>query len=606
MVSGGILLLFLFARTVPWILFNRKSLLRRCVLEKSRAEERKSDSRKEGRKEGRNGERMLTTSSSQYLQPEYIQPLPSTLDVNNSPLALLAQTCSSIGKDPGPSSKSTSGSASDKKSSHASSSGGGAKESSSSRAKSESPSGKNSSNSEERSKSRPSGGGDKKDSSAGQRSSGSKGTPPKTGFRVPPAPPKEGSSGNSDRSNSDSASGSSSSEIGHNSRDGQSTTLQSNTGRTMGGSSSGGGKPPPGSGNTCSNMLLELNQEALNKSSLHGSIHPLYSSLKDSLQALHGSLGPSLGGCTLPFLGYPLSLDPLAAYSASLAAHCNSLAGISSSQKSPAAPCVNTTPCSAAASLSPYVSYARVKTASGGTTLVQVCKDPYCTNCQVALHGAQLGAQTPCTGPGCSQCAQHDKTSPTSLASPVPTGIPFYPGVPTVAGGGGGLPSLCSHAAFTSASALAGSPHGGPLVTPYVCNWVQGNEYCGKRFSSSEELLQHLRSHTSTAEAALVSPFNAAAAAGIPLSALGFPLGGLFGCPSLSPGLLSPPSYPRSLSPNTLLAAARYHPYKHPSLSILPGSSTPILSGAFPSLAAYYSPYAFYGQRLGAAAAAGP
>lgn len=517
------------------------------------------------------------------------------LDVNNSPLALLAQTCSSIGKDPGPSSKPSSGSASDKKPSHASSSSSGAKESSNgARAKSESPSGKNSINGEERSKSRPSGG-DKKDSGGvgGQRS-GSKGTPPKTGFRVPPAPPKEASTGNnSDRLNPDSASsGSSASESGHSSRDGLS-------GRTLGGSSggSGGGGKPPGTGNTCSNMLLELNQEALNKSSLHGSLHPLYSSLKDSLQALHGSLGPSLGGCTLPFLGYPLSLDPLAAYSASLAAHCNGLAGLTSSQKSPAAPGVSTTPCSAAASLSPYVSYARVKTANGGTTLVQVCKDPYCTNCQVALHGAQLGTQTPCTGPGCSQCAQHGKTSPTSLASPAPpTGLPFFPGA------GGVLPSLCSHAAFTSASALASSPHGGPLVTPYVCNWVQGNEYCGKRFASSEELLQHLRSHTSTAEA-LVSPFNAAAAAGIPLSALGFPLGGLFGCPSLSPGLLSTPSYPRSLSPNTLLAAARYHPYKPPSLSILPGSSGPILSGAFPSLAAYYSPYAFYGQRLGAATA---
>lgn len=543
---------------------------------------------------------MLTTSSSQYLQPEYIQPLPSTLDVNNSPLALLAQTCSSIGKDPGPSSKTSSGSASDKKSSHASSSSGGVKESNSARAKSESPSGKNSTNTEERSKSRPSGG-DKKDSGLGQRS-GSKGTPPKTGFRVPPAPSKEASTGNSDRgSNSDSASGSSASETGHNSRDGLSGTL-SNTGRTMGSSSGGGGGKPPGTGNTCSNMLLELNQEALSKGSLHGSLHPLYSSLKDSLQALHGSLNPSLGGCTLPFLGYPLSLDPLAAYSASLAAHCNSLAGLSSSQKSPAVSGASTTPCSAAASLSPYVSYARVKTATGGTTLVQVCKDPYCTNCQVALHGAQLGTQTPCSGPGCSQCAQHDKTSPTSLASPVPTGLPFFPGVPTVAGGGG-LPSLCSHAAFTSASVLASSPHGGPLVTPYVCNWVQGNEYCGKRFASSDELLQHLRSHTSTAEA-LVSPFNAAAAAaaGIPLSALGFPLGGLFGCPSLSPGLLSTPSYARSLSPNTLLAAARYHPYKPPSMSILPGSTNPMLPGAFPSLAAYYSPYAFYGQRLGAAA----
>lgn len=368
-----------------------------------------------------------------------------------------------------------------------------------------------------------------------------------------------------------------------------------------------------GGSSSCSSMLLELNQEAMSKSSLHGPLHPMYSSaLKDGLQALHGSLAPSLGA--LPFLGYPLSLDPLAAYSASLAAHCSGLAGLGglSSQKSPVSaaaagvPGISSTSCSAAAALSPFVSYACVKTVTGGTTLVPVCKDPYCTHCQVALRGAQL-AQTACTGPGCGQCAQQpDKGSPTSLASPGPAGLPFFPG-----GGGGvgasasGLSSaICSHAAFSSPPSLQGASHngGGPLVTPFVCNWVQGSDYCGKRFVSSDELLQHLRSHTSTSDA-LVSPFNAA---GLSLSAIGFPLGGFLGCHTMSPGLLGvPPSYPRSLSPNSLLSAAvRYHPYKPPSLSVLPGSAPAGLppAGAFPSLAAFYSPYAFYGQRIGAAA----
>lgn len=48
---------------------------------------------------------MLTTPNAQYLHPDYLQPLPTTLDAKKSPLALLAQTCSSIGKDPSPNSK---------------------------------------------------------------------------------------------------------------------------------------------------------------------------------------------------------------------------------------------------------------------------------------------------------------------------------------------------------------------------------------------------------------------------------------------------------------------------------------------------------------------
>lgn len=56
--------------------------------------------------------KMLTARSGHILHPEYLQPLPSTpvspieLDAKKSPLALLAQTCSQIGKpDPSPSSK---------------------------------------------------------------------------------------------------------------------------------------------------------------------------------------------------------------------------------------------------------------------------------------------------------------------------------------------------------------------------------------------------------------------------------------------------------------------------------------------------------------------
>ncbi|CAG0879493.1 unnamed protein product [Cyprideis torosa] len=39
------------------------------------------------------------TGRDQYIQPDYLTPLPTTLDAKKSPLALLAQTCSQIGAD---------------------------------------------------------------------------------------------------------------------------------------------------------------------------------------------------------------------------------------------------------------------------------------------------------------------------------------------------------------------------------------------------------------------------------------------------------------------------------------------------------------------------
>merc|ERR1719429_971956 len=60
----------------------------------------------------------------------------------------------------------------------------------------------------------------------------------------------------------------------------------------------------------------------------------------------------------------------------------------------------------------------------------------------------------------------------------------------------------------TSAAAAANG------AGPYICNWMNGREgYCGKRHSSAEELLQHLRTHTnlSTSDSAMYSASAAAA-----------------------------------------------------------------------------------------------
>lgn len=207
------------------------------------------------------------------------------------------------------------------------------------------------------------------------------------------------------------------------------------------------------------------------------------------------------------------------------------------------------------ASPTPYLSYARVKTPSGGEALVPVCKDPYCTGCQFNMHSQLMsGASGPCPS-GCTQC-DHQKYNLAMAMSLVPPGS-----VP---------PSSLSYP---------------QLGRPYVCNWIAGDTYCGKRFVTSDELLQHLRTHTSGSDAASVVTSSA--------SALLNPHS-LFSSAALHrPGYPNPP-----LSP---LSAARYHPYGKPSL---PTSLAASPYSAFnpTALGPYYSPYSVYGQRLGAAA----
>lgn len=203
----------------------------------------------------------------------------------------------------------------------------------------------------------------------------------------------------------------------------------------------------------------------------------------------------------------------------------------------------------------PFMSYARVKTPSGGEALVPVCKDPYCTGCQYSAHNQQLLMGQACPQ-GCTQC-EHQKLGLAMAMSSLPPGHPY-------------------------ASAMNRQP--------YVCSWIMGGSYCGKRFETSDELFSHLRSHSPS----LADPATAAATlAAQQNAALMNPLSSLYRAYS------NPP-----LSP---LSAARYHPYAKPGAlqpTFTAGSPYSAFNPAALGPYAAYSPYAaaaLYSQRMGAA-----
>jgi hypothetical protein len=183
----------------------------------------------------------------------------------------------------------------------------------------------------------------------------------------------------------------------------------------------------------------------------------------------------------------------------------------------------------AASQQSQYLNYTRAKMGGDAGAGFPVCKDPYCTGCQFSAHNQKLLMGTPC-GSGCTQCEYQRY----------------------------GL-------------AVAMNPYM-QLNRSYVCNW----ELCCKRFSTSEEVLNHLRSHAATIQDPAVASTLLAAHQASVLNQVGV----LFPTSALSR------SYPN--------LAARYHPY---------AKSGAYGGSPYGPLSPYYSTYAgLYGQRIGASA----
>lgn len=495
---------------------------------------------------------MLTTGSNQYLQPDYLSPLPTTLDAKKSPLALLAQTCSQIGADSPPTKPLIPPLEKSKKSS-SNSSGGGSTTSapppataSAANDSSPAPDSKGSAPveksapraspaeprlafkpyeanvltkkaPEERPPSSKSGASAEEEKKASPRAPSRKSVSP----AAPPAPSASAPATPAADSKADRKS-----------------------------SSPGGASPIIRSG-------LEILQGHPKDLPLGTYKGPLSAGLGG---ALGGSLGALCAGCPPGLEASNPAFRPPFAGAAGPFAHHHAAMLAASAYPPGAAP-------------GPYVSYARVKTAGGGEALVPVCKDPYCTGCQYSaahqqlLLGAAAAAAAAACPSGCTQCDHQKYATGLSLQGLVPPG----PVAPPLS-------------------------YSQQLGRPYVCNWIAGDSYCGKRFASSDELLQHLRSHTALGAAAADSAAAAAAAAAGPMSSLlsphSFLSGGLHRA-----GYPTPPLSPLSA------AAARYHPYSKPGGALPPSLAASPFSAFNPTaLGPYYSPYALYGQRMGAAA----
>ena len=304
----------------------------------------------------------------------------------------------------------------------------------------------------------------------------------------------------------------------------------------------------------------------------------------------------------------------------------------------------------AAAAQSPgslYADYAarlKAAAATSSTSVNAACKDPFCVRCPLGAPGGCAGSSSSSVsssapaaggtgGCGTSLLPSVGSTGGSSMLAPP---LPFLPAASlhalllqqmsaaaaaaAGAGGNSATPDAMS-------GAVAPSGVGGGCGGAYTCSWVDGAaDFCGMRFNSSDELLQHLRVHASAADPSGASlPPHPAALAALTAS---FPLGlGSSVPPRLSPASLGDvqapavsassafggPMAPHAFSPSSSSSSSRYHPYKSPSCAPAAGvpSLTPGLPAAAPAappllppaLAAFYSPYAaLYGHRLGAAA----
>ncbi|XP_060927782.1 zinc finger protein 703 [Limanda limanda] len=528
--------------------------------------------------------RMLTAHSGHLLHPEYLQPLTSApvsieLDAKKSPLALLAQTCSQIGKPDPPSSSKlaslSSGSLGDKESSSRSSK-----------------SGEQHQSPEDKSSFKPysksSGGDSRKDVLV------TKGPSDKQAFRVPngnssgggascqsfppharspssSSPPLHPQSQSHRQSHSPSTQPPSHSHSPHmDNKPGSSELAGSDTNHSSAGKKeSDAAKSGMDGAQLANSSHVRASANSSNASSASSPRPESKADLQASSQPGHGSghiapVSPFKPGHSV----YPLP-------PASMGYH-GSIVGAYAGYPSQFVHSLDHTKSSLGMGLQGKHPSSSPLTGASSPSLMQgLCRDPYCLTYPNAHH---LG------GSNCNTCV-HD---PSNFKSGFPMVYPSHHlhSLHSSALNSSNNPSL-SHPLYTYGFMLPNEPQ------PHACNWVSAGGPCDKRFSTSEELLAHLRTHT-----ALHGMVDSKLLSGYPSSVSSTASCHLHLPPHSSPGTM-PGSFSLRGSPG--LSLARYHPYSKSHMPGAPGLHMPSLS----SSSAYYSPYALYSQRLGSASALG-
>lgn len=534
--------------------------------------------------------KMLTAHTGHLLHPEYLQPLTSApvsieLDAKKSPLALLAQTCSQIGKPDPPSSSKLSSSCSQ-----------GDKEPSSRSSVSSLKLGEHRPSLEDKCSFKPynKGNGDCRSrdgvtSSSSNSSSNSSSSGDKVGFRVPS---NNGSSATGQQSYpphaaSPGSRGSSSTPPGH--KQSQSPPRPTSHPQTLNGDAAHEQGSPTITGSNNPKKDADVNKT--NSDSPHdaNSSHTRASANCSNGSSDGGSnhdaggkaesAQPSLGpGRITPISPYKTS-QPLFPLPASNMGYHGSVVGAYAGYPSQFVPGLDPTKSSLSVGgmgvPGKHPSSSPLTGASPPSFMQGLCRDPYCLSYPSVSH---LGG-----GSNCNSCIHPDPSS--TLKSNFPLVYPSHP-----------LHSL--HQSSLSSSASSSLSH--PLFTygfmlpndplPHACNWVSAGGPCDKRFATSEELLAHLRTHTAL-PVGMDSKLLSASSSG--------PASCHLHLPQSSPG-----SMPSSLSlrPPPSLGLTRYHPYS--KVHLPPGPSS-ISLHSLPTTGPYYPHYALYSQRLGSASALG-
>ena len=164
-----------------------------------------------------------------------------------------------------------------------------------------------------------------------------------------------------------------------------------------------------------------------------------------------------------------------------------------------------------------------------------ICRDPHCQNCTIKYpQSPSVGLQNYIHPALVHQCTHSNKSS----------------GLPT-----NGSPNVLPSDIFMKPKPPISASH------PFICNWVSDSKHCGKSFISSEELLQHLRTHTSLAHSQSRSPCDTHDSGP---SQVGQAVCNIHGCPcrlGKNPGRQSTLPSVYGPYPSNSNASIRYHPY---------------------------------------------